>query len=795
MAGQRVNLKEKFMVLDSQTILDQKSFVKFLASLAPKGETLLLVRQKPRLRNRQVELHADGAVKATWPAMLPTADIKPGWAIYANTASFILDRMPENVSASASNCEFILVMMLDDIGTKSKEPPLKPTWVMETSPGSFQWGYAFSDQPSKGEFSAAIRAIADAGYTDPGACNPVRNFRIPGSVNLKPGRDNFAARLVSFDPTVDYTLPEICTALGVVPHEADTSAHRPVSLKDDGGDDVSKWLSDNGLVIVPVNSAGWMGIVCPNAAEHTDGNPEGRYNPTMRSFCCLHSHCIDLDSDVFLQWVAEQGGPEHAPGLRGDLLVKAYSQAISKLTPTEDFPNVSVEVVESAERRQASRETKDGWFERYAYVVKDDCYFDLLTRQELSRGSFNALYRHVGCKSIHNDRKVEASVAFDELRESRGAAVVREVTYAAGDPVLTARDGDLYANRWSDARPSLKGDGGVSDTDVGKWLSHCARLLPDPAELKHVLDVMAFKLQNPGVKINHAILHGGTQGCGKDTMWHPFIWSVCGPYLKNRGLIDNDSLHSQWGYQLEAEIVLLNELKEPEAKERRALANRLKPIIAAPPTMIPINRKGLHPYSMMNRMLVMAFTNDPAPISIDSQDRRWFCIWSESPRLTPEEGKDIWDWFNAGGVERVALWLHQRDVSAFNPGAAPMWTEFKYLMIEQGRSIAESFLVDMIKQRKNVFASGVIASPFYALCDKLAGSAPSGVKIVPAALVHALAEAGWRDLGRVKSRELLAKKQLFCAPDMVEKYTRSELRNMVEDDPIESKVINIHRQK
>jgi len=50
---------------------------------------------------------------------------------------------------------------------------------METSEGSFQWGYVFSEQPPKGVYAAAIRAIAGAGYTDPGAVNAVRNFRLP----------------------------------------------------------------------------------------------------------------------------------------------------------------------------------------------------------------------------------------------------------------------------------------------------------------------------------------------------------------------------------------------------------------------------------------------------------------------------------------------------------------------------------------------------------------------------------------------------------------------------------------
>ena len=127
-------------------------FTEFLGKLAPEGETFLLVRQKPQLKDNQYQFHADGAIKCTWPAMLPDAKVKPSWAIYGNTASFILDRFKDGYpSAQAANCEFVLVMVLDDVGTKATVPPLEPTWKMETSPGSFQWGYVFSEQPTKAE--------------------------------------------------------------------------------------------------------------------------------------------------------------------------------------------------------------------------------------------------------------------------------------------------------------------------------------------------------------------------------------------------------------------------------------------------------------------------------------------------------------------------------------------------------------------------------------------------------------------------------------------------------------------
>ena len=96
--------------------------------------------------------------------------------------------------------------------------------------------------------------------------------------------------------------------------------------------------------------------------------------------------------------------------------------------------------------------------------------------------------------------------------------------------------------------------------------------------------------------------------------------------------------------------------------------------------------------------------------------------------------------------------------------------------------MAESYLVDLISNRLGEFASGVIASPFFPLCDRLAGGAPSGVRIPPAALLHALREAGWIDCGRINTRELTTKRQIYAAPDMAGK-PKAELRRLVDEAP------------
>jgi len=720
----------------------------YIASLAVEGETALVVKQKDN----------------TWPAYLPEKwRGEASW--YCNTGSFITSRFIDGrVSASASNCTHCLAMMLDDIGTKSKTPPLPPTWVMETSPGNYQWGYAFSEQPTVGEFSAAIKAIAAAGYTDPGACNPVRNFRLPGSINQKNG---FASVLTEFTPGREYSVAEICAALGVVPGVADTATMRSVGLADDGDDDVLAWIAERGELLEIGHE--WYGVVCPNAAEHTDGNPMGRYRPVSRAYTCFHGHCVDWTSGKYLAWVAEQGGPDHQHGLRDELLATVMAGALGKISPTAAFRDETVEIIREVNRKEMGRLEKAEWYERFAYIMSDDAYFDMMERREIMRKSFNAIFAHIPCKSVHGTAKVSASVCYDENRQAKGARTLQGVTYAAGESVLATMDGAVYGNRWRDARPA------TAQGDASRWLEHVERLIPEQFEREHVLDVLAYKLQHADKKINHAVLHGGLPGSGKDTLYAPFLWAIG---RSNVSIVKNEELSSSWGYALEAEVMVINELRQAEARDRRAMENVLKPIIAAPPEYLPVNRKGLHPYNALNRIWVLCFSNERAAISIPSNDRRWFCVWSDAPRMSDAEGAAMWQWYERGGYAIVAGYLAARDVSKFNPGASPPFTEAKAIMVERGRSAHEEYLQLLIEGRVGVFSTGVIAGPWHAICDAL--TQPGQHRIHPSALMHALSEAGWQDAGRIMSKTNTTKKQVFVSADMAAKYTKSQLRDMVE---------------
>jgi hypothetical protein len=744
-------------------------FIEFVTSLAPEGETILFVQQKTK----------------AWIPQLPDAPRAAGKAWYVSSGSFILDRMTGGISASTANCTHVTFLAVDDVGTKSKVPPLEPTWKIETSPGNYQWAWVLSVQVLVAVATAAERAFAAAGYTDGGAVNAVRNWRIPGSVNIKPGRNRFAAVLTEFHPEREFTVEHVCAALGVTPDPSDTAALRRVALDDDGTDDVLAWLSEAGHLTAQGNAAGWWGVVCPNSDHHTTGEIEGRYMPVNRAYTCLHAHCSDWNSARFLAWVAEQGGPQHTTGLRDELLAAVMSTTLAKLKPGDLFSagTEAGALIAAVERKEIGRVEKAGWYTRFAYLLSDEAFFDMQERHHIPRTVFNALFRHIPCHSIHTDakgksRRVEASICFDENRQSMGAPALVGITYSAGDDVLVTRDGDVFGNMWRDARPPVNRE---LKADISLWLDHCAALIPEKSDREHIFDVMACKLQQPRTKINHAVLIAGYQGSGKDTFWAPFLWALCGQG-RNKGELNNNTINSQWGYAYESEVIILHELRESEAKDRRALANHLKPIIAAPPETILVNKKMQHPYNVVNRCLVIASSNDRVPIVLDTQDRRWFCVWSDLPRMDPpERGQRMWRWFESGGFEAIAAWLYRRDVSAFNPAAAPPVTEYKLSLISNGQSPAESILCDMIRGREGPFESGAITAPFHVLCADLtlrAGLAP-GQRIPAAALHHALLECQWLDCGRVTSAEYSTRRHVYCAPELA-RATKSELRRLVE---------------
>lgn len=756
----------------------------YIQNLSCEGETCLIVRQKPVLDgNGQLTHYKDGTIKCTWPAYLPNKWRDNDWSWYINTGAFIIDRFDNGKPAARKeNATHCLFFMCDDVGTKSRTPELPPTWIIETSPDNFQYGYAWADQPTIEMQQALLVALANAGYTDPGATNPVRNCRLPGSPNIKPGREGFKARLVEFHPEREYEMPQVLEALQI--ELGDVGEHKAlgrVTLKDNGNDDVLAWLSDQGLLIENTNIAGWAGCVCPNHAKHSDGNEMARYRPVDRTFMCFHGSCEEWRSEKFLAWVAEQGGPTHQAGLRDDVLAEKMKEIFDKIDKGAKSQFTAAAeaqaAIAAAEERNSNQAEKTEIHGLYAYVESDDAYFHLKTRRMKQRRVFNALFAHIECHSIHLNAsgkasRVNASQWFDENREKKHGVVLSGLTYAAGETEIVRKYTENFGNTWINHRPPGKAG------DCSRWLDLFARVVPNKEEREHMLNVFAYKRQHPAVKINHAILLMGQPGIGKDTLYAPFLYSIGGIPMFNISQVSNEELTGAFNYWQMGEVIVINELAQPESKDRRALENQLKPVIAAPPEILNINMKFQAPLQIANRALVLASSNKDAPISLPSDDRRWFIAKSAAEPMPLDEGKSMWTWYKNGGFDAITAFLDARDVSAFDPGGRPPMTEAKMLMIEHGYSGAEAHILEQIQSRQGPFKHGAVCGPWHKVIAEMQVYSGNH-KLYPQALLLALREAGWRDMGHTHSRDYPTKKHLFCAPGLVD-VPKAELRRIAE---------------
>ena len=145
----------------------------------------------------------------------------------------------------------LLCIVLDDIGTKVPfdKVALQPTWIIETSPNNFQYGYLL-EEPYRDVDDAKvfIEGLANNGYTDSGAKNPVRLFRLPVGVNNKSiYPEGTRTQLVEYHPQREFTMDQLKLAfpfnesLQVVPKAPVPPSPPALSLIQTSDVNIKRW--------------------------------------------------------------------------------------------------------------------------------------------------------------------------------------------------------------------------------------------------------------------------------------------------------------------------------------------------------------------------------------------------------------------------------------------------------------------------------------------------------------------------------------------------------------------------
>jgi len=284
---------------------------------------------------------------------------------------------------------------------------------------------------------------------------------------------------------------------------------------------------------------------------------------------------------------------------------------------------------------------------------------------------------------------------------------VEQMTWAPGEP-LVIRDRVASEGGWIERadvscfnlyRPPpalLAGD----PRRATKWLEHVERVYPDDAE--HIRCWLAHRVQRPAEKINHALVLGGLQGIGKDTLLEPVRRAIG---VWNWGEVTpRTMIETRFNSYVKAVILRINEARDLGESSRYTFYDHLKLLTAAPPDMLRVDQKHLQEYYVQNCCGVIITTNYKADgMYLPADDRRHYVAWSSRTKndFTPDYWTELWGWYGRGGFGHVAAYLATLDLTGFNPKAPPPKTDAFWDIANANRAPEDGELADVLEQLGN----------------------------------------------------------------------------------------------
>jgi hypothetical protein len=227
------------------------------------------------------------------------------------------------------------------------------------------------------------------------------------------------------------------------------------------------------------------------------------------------------------------------------------------------------------------------------------------------------------------------------------------------------------------------------------WLDHINSIYSED-DAAHIVRWLAHRVQRPGEKINHALVLGGAQGIGKDTLLEPVKHAV-GPW--NFQEIAPTHLLGRFNGFLRSTILRVSEARDLGDVDRFSFYDHTKSYIAAPPDVLRVDEKNLREHYIINCLGLIITTNHKTDgIYLPADDRRHFVAWSPRTKeeFSPRHWNELWSWYQAGGYGHVGAYLTQFDLADFDAKAAPPKTAAFWDIVSASVAPEDSELADVL---------------------------------------------------------------------------------------------------
>jgi hypothetical protein len=290
------------------------------------------------------------------------------------------------------------------------------------------------------------------------------------------------------------------------------------------------------------------------------------------------------------------------------------------------------------------------------------------------------------------ERPMPAATYLDQNRS------VEQATWAPGQPQII--ENRLIADGgWIDRAgcktfnlyrpPTIKPKAG----NALPWLDHVRWIYPDEAD--HIVKWLAQRVQRPADKINHALVLGGNQGIGKDTLLEP-VKAAVGPW--NCSEVSPQQVLGRFNSFVKSVILRISEARDLGETDRFAYYEHLKTLTASPPDVLRVDEKNLREHAVLNCCGVIQTTNNKDALHLPADDRRHFVAWSPRSKddFRPGYWSALYGWFAGGGNEIVAHYLATLDLTGFDAKAPPPKSRAFWEIVDASRAPEDAEMADAI---------------------------------------------------------------------------------------------------
>ena len=254
------------------------------------------------------------------------------------------------------------------------------------------------------------------------------------------------------------------------------------------------------------------------------------------------------------------------------------------------------------------------------------------------------------------------------------------LTFLPGGKENVVEEGRLCLNTWQPC--SIRPVAG----DPSPFLDLVSLIFDgDAVAIEFFLDAIASLIQAPTKKWAFMILLIGGQGLGK-SMLCEMVAELVG--RRNTAFPTVEAIRGAFtGWLLNAQLVVVHELDQLG----REVGARVKHWVTSETLLV--NQKNVPEFYIRNYANIIACSNEDDIAHLDDDDRRMFSWISQAQKREPAYYAHLAQWFFEGeGKAQVLHFLQQRDLSRFNPNAAPPRTQGRQCLVENSRTEAERFL-------------------------------------------------------------------------------------------------------